>query len=179
MRVLVISDTHGELGNVKKLMLRALKLRPDLVIHLGDNYDDANVLMEKFKVMRVPGVYEDAYFSPDVPNRILIDLKGWTTLLVHSLRPHENDQPWDLDPTKLISKGVVDLVLHGHTHVPRVERHEVVLVNPGHLKSEDKRGYPPSFAVLDVIEDELKISIEELNSEKLLAEGRFPKRAVS
>ncbi len=177
MRVLVISDTHGELDNVRKFMSRAVELRPDLIIHLGDNYEDADVLMEEFKVMRVPGVYEDAYFNPDVPNRILINLEGWTALMVHSPTPHENDQPWDLDPTKLISRRVVDLVLHGHTHVPRVERSEVVLVNPGHLKSEDKKGYPPSFAILDATGDELRVRIEELNTGRLLAEGRFSKRA--
>lgn len=175
MRVLVVSDTHGELDNVELLASKAVELGVDLVIHLGDDYEDAEPLIGKgFTVLRVPGVYEEAYFKPDIPHRLLLCLEDWLVLALHAPRRHDNDASWDPDPDMLASRRAVDVILHGHTHIPRAEEaNGVVYVNPGHLKKEDKKGYPPTYAILDFDPDKLTVRIVELRTGGTLIEREF------
>jgi hypothetical protein len=167
MLVVVMSDTHGELDNLKSILPRIREINPDLVMHLGDNYEDAELLRD-FPLLRVPGVYESYYSKPEVPNRIILDLNGWLSLLTHSHLRHENDLPWDPDPQDLARRRAVDLIIHGLTHIPRAELIEgVVYINPGHMKKEDKKGYPPTFSVIEAGE-ELKVRIIELSGRVML-----------
>jgi len=167
MLVMVMSDTHGELDNLKSILPRIREINPDLVVHLGDNYEDAELLRD-FPLLRVPGVYESYYSKPEVPNRIILNLSGWLSLLTHSHLRHENDLPWDPDPQDLVRRKAVDLIIHGHTHIPRAELIEgVVYINPGHMKKEDKKGYPPTFSVIEA-EEELKVRIIELSGRVML-----------
>lgn len=167
MLVVVMSDTHGELDNLKSILPRIREINPDLVVHLGDNYEDAELLRD-FPLLRVPGVYESYYSKPEVPNRIILNLSGWLSLLTHSHLRHENDLPWDPDPQDLVRRKAVDLIIHGHTHIPRAELIEgVVYINPGHMKKEDKNGYPPTFSVIEA-EEELKVRIIELSGRVML-----------
>jgi len=46
MLVVVMSDTHGELDNLKSILPRIREINPDLVVHLGDNYEDAELLRD-------------------------------------------------------------------------------------------------------------------------------------
>ncbi|MGY0287768.1 MAG: YfcE family phosphodiesterase [Thermoproteota archaeon] len=167
MLVVVMSDTHGELDNLKSILPRIREINPDLVVHLGDNYEDAELLRD-FPLLRVPGVYESYYSKPEVPNRIILNLSGWLSLLTHSHLRHENDLPWDPDPQDLVRRKAVDLIIHGHTHIPRAELIEgVVYINPGHMKKEDKKGYPPTFSLIEA-EEELKVRIIELSGRVML-----------
>ena len=167
MLVVVMIDTHGELDNLKSILPRIREINPDLVMHLGDNYEDAELLRD-FPLLRVPGVYESYYSKPEVPNRIILNLSGWLSLLTHSHLRHENDLPWDPDPQDLVRRKAVDLIIHGHTHIPRAELIEgVVYINTGHMKKEDKKGYPPTFSVIEAGE-ELKVRIIELSGRVML-----------
>ncbi|MGC9103738.1 MAG: metallophosphoesterase family protein [Candidatus Methanodesulfokora sp.] len=166
MLIAVVSDTHSELDNLKSLVPMIRRINPDLVVHLGDNYDAE--LLKDFPLIRVPGVYEIYYSRPEVPNRVLLNLGGWLSLLTHSHLRHENDLPWDPDPQDLVGRKAVDLIVHGHTHIPRAEAVEgVVYVNPGHMKKEDKKGYPPTFSIIEAGE-ELKVKIMELSGRTML-----------
>jgi len=152
---------------LKSILPRIRKINPDLVVHLGDNYEDAELLRD-FPLLRVPGVYESYYSKPEVPNRIILNLSGWLSLLTHSHLRHENDLPWDPDPQDLVRRKAVDLIIHGHTHIPRAELIEgVVYINPGHMKKEDKKGYPPTFSLIEA-EEELKVRIIELSGRVML-----------
>jgi predicted phosphodiesterase len=75
----------------------------------------------------------------------------WSVLVSHTAQKHANDLPADLDPAELVRSRAVQLVLHGHTHEPRIEAsYGVWYVNPGHLKRRDKKEHPASFALLDL-----------------------------
>jgi len=171
MKVGVVSDSHGELENLEKAVEWLVKNeKVEMIIHLGDDSDDAREI-EKFRVevLKVPGVFENHYQNPTIPNRIVKEFKGWKVLITHTEKSHENDLPTDLKPEKLVEEKAVNIVLHGHTHIPRIEEKDGVLfVNPGHLKKEDKKGYPPSFAVIDFEEETLKVKIVSLDGREFL-----------
>ena len=55
MKILVFSDSHSSMSFMR-LCMEVVK--PDAVIHLGDHYDDAEVLMDEWprtRMYRVPG----------------------------------------------------------------------------------------------------------------------------
>jgi len=72
-------------------------------------------------------------------------------LLTHTPSSHEHDSPQDIKPEETSSSGQVDAVFYGHTHIPKAEIKDGILwLNPGHLRPSDKRGYPPSYAIVEI-----------------------------
>ncbi|MGB9791543.1 MAG: cyclophilin-like fold protein, partial [Thermacetogeniaceae bacterium] len=128
----------------------------------------------------IPGVYASQYRDPSVPNRVMESVEGWNVLFTHSPEPHANDLPEDPDPRELAASQKVDVVAYGHTHIPALEERDHVLwVNPGHLKAEDKKGHPPSYAVLEVQPGEVIARIIGLRDQETLAERRFAKKKIT
>jgi len=154
MRLGLVSDTHGELENLREAANRLRdEWRVDAVAHLGDDCEDAEVLREysSWKVLQVPGVFCEHYRDPTVTNRVVEGFAGWHVLLSHTRKPHQNDLPGDPDPEAMGARREVDVVAYGHSHIPEIDiaANGVPWINPGHLKSQDKKGHAPSFAVLE------------------------------
>jgi len=156
MKIGVFSDSHGNLENLKEAGKWLLeKEKVEIFIHLGDDSDDAKIL-ESFgkKIIKVPGVFEALYQNPEISNRLIETFNGKKVLISHTEKVHENDPPPELkkliNPEKVIAKKEVDIALVGHSHIPKIEDREGVLIlNPGHLKEKDKKGYLPSFGLID------------------------------
>ncbi len=140
-RLGVISDSHRNLDLMRSA---AYALRDahqtTCLIHLGDYYrDGAELRMEGFQVWLVPGTMCPAYGSEE---RILREtIEGMPIVCAHT--------PDDL--ALAMVGGQAALAMHGHTHVPYVERRGNTLwLNPGHLKARMDRGHAPSYAVVDL-----------------------------
>ena len=88
----VFSDTHGN----RKFLERARKLAVDhfgasALIHLGDNYSDAEELMLEFSpVWAVPGLWCAAYHNPSIPRT---RIEGAGNLLVHFAHAEQDLEP--------------------------------------------------------------------------------------
>lgn len=173
MKIAVFSDSHGKIENLKEAASKALREYADILIHLGDDYEDAAVLESSGKkIIKVPGVFSEFYKDPGIPNRVVVNIKGRKVLVSHTETSHPHDLPDDIKPEDVISGGEVAFAFVGHTHIPKIERRKkVIVVNPGHLKSEDKRGYPPSFAMIDLSAG--KIQIFDLKTGKVIKEEKF------
>jgi putative phosphoesterase len=176
MRLGVVSDTHKHIVNLDKAVKFLKEMHVDRIIHLGDDYDDPDEIGER-DMIRVPGVFSDAYQDEGIQNRRIENIGGWRFLLTHTLSSHPNDLPEDLSPGGLISAGRVHVVLYGHTHIPEVKREEeVIFLNPGHLKNEDKKGFPPTFGYVELTINELLIRIFNLHDYSVRQEERYRKR---
>jgi len=173
MKIAVISDSHGYMDNVARLADRLVKAGISRAVHLGDDYDDAEPLLQAgLKVLRVPGVFSPYYKDPAIPNRILTELGGIKLLLTHAEAPHQNDLPDDEDPAVIAAREKPDLVLFGHSHLPVIEkRGGVPWVNPGHLKPEDQKGAPPTYAVIDTSARPIKIKILSFEDDRGVLES--------
>ena len=175
MKIVVVSDTHGELDLVDLLIDKLRKERPDLVIHLGDDSPDAKPIEDAgFKVVKVPGVFEDVYKDIKVVNRVVIKLGSWYVLLTHTPESHKNDLPIDPKPEELARRKAIDAIFHGHTHIPRLEEvNGVLYLNPGHLKKSDKKGWPATYAVVTIEGNELRAEIRRLVDDSVLFSNTF------
>jgi putative phosphoesterase len=128
MRIAAIADTHNRVPPV----LPELIAEADEIWHLGDVCDES--MLETFTAIgpavKVVRGNCDACISWPLTLDFLI--AGKKIRLVHV--PPEKAPPG------------IDVLLHGHTHVPRNER---VVLNPGCV-TRPNRGAPPSFAWLEL-----------------------------
>jgi putative phosphoesterase len=165
MKIGVVSDSHGHVENLRRAVKAMTEAGVAVIVHLGDDYDDVKALsdQEGTTIIQVPGVFSTYYQEPGIPNRVIEEWEGVRVLLTHTPEAHRNDLPNDLKPAEVVARGEVRLVLSGHSHTPEVKKEgEVVWVNPGHLKDDDKKGYPPTYALLEISGAEIRVRIVDL-----------------
>ena len=176
MKLGIVSDTHKHIVNLASAIHYLKENGVAKLIHLGDDYTDVDEAGER-DVIRVPGVFSDAYQNTKIPNRVIENYAGWRFLLTHTLASHANDLSGDLKPEELIGGRQVHVVLYGHTHVPEIRKDGgIVFINPGHLKNEDKRGFPPTFGCIELTIDKLVARIYRLRDHSILLEEKYRKR---
>jgi putative phosphoesterase len=132
LRIFVLADTHNRLPEAVKEIAK----NADEIWHLGDVcaetvLDELRAIGPQVTVVR--GNCDSNYEWP-----LVVDLQraGLKFRLQH------------IPPNHLPSD--VDVVLHGHTHVPRNERRGGVLfLNPGCV-TRANQGAPPSVAWLEI-----------------------------
>jgi hypothetical protein len=159
MKIGVMSDSHGNIEYVRQAAEYMMEAEVGYIIHLGDDYYDARVLdILPVNIIKVPGVYDGVYKDASVPNRLVEDIVGLKILVTHTKDSHRNDLPHDKMPEEYIASRKVDVVLFGHSHSFYAKLEEgILMVNPGHLKTEDKKG-EATFAILD-INNEVTVTI--------------------
>ena len=132
LRILVLADTHNRLPeNVKEIARDA-----DEIWHLGDVCTDT--ILDELRaigshVTLVRGNCDSNFKWP-----LVVDLvRGGLRFRLQHVAPQG---PPDN----------VDVLLHGHTHVPRNERRgNLLFLNPGCV-ARPNRGSPPSVAWLEI-----------------------------
>jgi putative phosphoesterase len=135
LKIFVLADTHDKLpANLEPLAADA-----DEIWHLGDVCDPTILqAIETFGPL-VTVVRGNCDSNLDWPLTLDLNRNGIRFRLVHI--------PPDQAP------GGVDVVLHGHTHVPRDEcLAGVRFLNPGCV-TRPNRGSPPSVAILEIAAD--------------------------
>jgi len=131
-RIFVLADTHNRLPERVKEIAKSA----DEIWHLGDIC--AESILDELRAVgpQVTVVRGNCDSNTDWP--LVVDLVlGGLKLRLQHIPP---DQP----------PNGVDVVLHGHTHVPRHEkRGSVLFLNPGCV-TRANQGAPPSVAWLEI-----------------------------
>jgi putative phosphoesterase len=142
MRVLVISDSHGNYAHAFRAHQVAGPV--DHIVHLGDGCEDAR-LMEEVLEVPVHRVAGNCDLDRRVPAELTLEIAQCRILLTHGYRQHVKS-----GLAQLIDKGLqaqASVVLYGHTHRAAVDSAGgMLLVNPGALKE----GLPGSYAIVTV-----------------------------
>ena len=159
MRLLVVSDTHGRIEKAEEIIVKQGPF--DLVIHLGDYYNDAQHLEIRtgVEVIAVKGNMDGSYSGDDY--RILPTEFG-DILLVHG---HMEKVKYGL--TNLMYRAEelgCKAAFFGHTHTPIFEELSgLYLLNPGSL-TLPRLSAQGSYAVVEVTKGRLDASILYLKS---------------
>lgn len=131
MKILVLSDSHSALSFMR---LCVDAVQPDAVIHLGDYFDDGEVIAQEYPQIRffqVPGNcdrYRDVKGAPEVQ---VIRLGGVRMLLTHGHLHAVKSTTWRL--AQEARRLGVQAALFGHTHsaLCTCEEDGLWLLNPG------------------------------------------------
>ena len=144
LRIFVLADTHNRLPEKVKEIAKGA----DEIWHLGDVCAES-ILGELraigHRVVVVRGNCDSNFEWP-----LVVDLvRGGLKFRLQHIPP---DQP----------PNDVDVLLHGHTHVPRNEKRGTVLfLNPGCV-TRPNRGSPPSVAWLEIVDEKINWKLVSL-----------------
>lgn len=137
MRILVLSDSHGDVFSLNK----ALDMQPgaDMVIHLGDGERDFKSCRIDKPAIQVKG---NCDWGSDLPAFTVTQEAGYTIYCTHG---YAEMVKYGLYNLQSAARGYnADLALFGHTHTPVTYYEDGLwLVNPGSIRNGD-------FAVVDL-----------------------------
>jgi putative phosphoesterase len=148
MKILVVSDTHRERNNIKKVISQ---IEPDRIFHLGDAMGDTDFIqgVAECPVDFVRGNCDD---DNNIPNDKIVDIEGVRFFLTHGHRYMVN-----YDLLQLYYKGKeveADVCLFGHTHQPLLKQEpDIVIANPGSIAFPRQEGRKPSYLVMEITPD--------------------------
>lgn len=127
MLIAVVSDTHRDIYYIKKV--RELIKNADILIHLGDNVDDIEVLTKDFNGL-VYAVKGNCDFAGGFPSEQIIEVKGTKIFITHG---HKYGVKYDLNNLYFKAREVeAKMALFGHTHTSQIEEEcGIILMNPG------------------------------------------------
>lgn len=180
MRLLIASDLHGSISALDFLQKKAIELKPDMLILLGDlvYHGPRNPLPEGYNTIsmlgKIPGFIEfpfpvaavrgncdaevDVMHLPfAMPEYAWINADGLRIFACHGHHLPEHA------PIKNLPDGTV--ILRGHTHIPRGETEgNLHFWNPGSL-ALPKEGWPKSYGIFENGE----FAVFDTNDNKILA----------
>ena len=133
MKILVISDTHGNLDNIRKVIENHEDI--ENIFHLGDGKADIDIIKDEYKdktFFRVCGNCDSGTTEPVVLKETI---EGKKFLLTHGHKFYVKENLNLLvDEAK---KENADVALFGHTHKPiKKEIDKIIVFNPGSLEKE-------------------------------------------
>lgn len=171
MKVLIISDTHGEMP------IDIEKMDFDAVVHAGDIGDRSffsriDAAAGKRDLFAVSG-NTDFFLADYLPENITSNLGSARFYLVHNLSaPHRIRESNESE----ISSKHPDIVFFGHTHTPDIEEKDgIIYLNPGSLGKRGLTG-SRSFATADIQDSgEISAKIFDIDTKEILVSKKFNK----
>ncbi|MFX4262079.1 metallophosphoesterase family protein [Pelotomaculum propionicicum] len=153
MRVIVFSDSHGQIDYARKVLKGAGQV--DLILHAGDFYRDALALADEFS-LPVKAVQGNCDGEAGGPEEELFDLAGHRVLMTHG---HLNGIDRMGNLLKKAREYEAEAVIFGHTHMPQsVKMDGILFFNPGSI-SRPRDQDRPSYGILEIGEGGIVPSI--------------------
>jgi uncharacterized protein len=148
-RIGIISDTHGLLRPEAERCLRGV----DHIIHAGDigAPEIVEALCRIAPVSAIRGNVDTGEWARQYPDTKLVRLAGKSIYVLHDLKTLQADPG-----------AGVDVIISGHSHVPKIDSVRGVLyLNPG---SAGRRRFklPVTVATLEVVPDGMRPAIHHL-----------------
>lgn len=130
MRILVVSDTHGDVFALREAILR--QPRAEVLIHLGDGADDAAKEFANFPEKMCLQVRGNCDLASQLPKEQVHTFAGKRVFFTHG---HLYEVKFGLQQLEYAAEEKkANLVLFGHTHQPFTDyRNGLYLMNPGSL----------------------------------------------
>ena len=163
MKILVVSDTHGDVELLYDIVSKH-RLGTDLVIHLGDNFPDAESVMRDFPTIAFLGTIGNCDFPFMCSNAKYEGSFGVEGKRIFYTHGHKYNVKYGLD--YLVSnakfKGC-DIALYGHSHVSFAEEvNGVLVINPGSL-SRPRDNTNGTYCLLEINDKNVEYKILEVS----------------
>lgn len=133
MKILCVSDSHGDLG----ALMEIVELHPDakLLLHMGDGTRELEELQSLYPKLEYAAVQGNCDRTSNFPPVQTMILRGVKILMTHG---HLYGVKRTLSPLyELAAQRGVSLCLFGHTHQPHCERQDGIwYLNPGSISTQ-------------------------------------------
>lgn len=150
MRILLISDSHGNNDAVDELITKWPNV--DLYLHAGDSESHPRSVYP-FRVVR-----GNCDYSFDMQDELLIPTPFGNILMRHKKEISD----------KKLKDNDVKVFIYGHTHIPEcVKRKGIAFINPGSL-AYPRSELGPTYMVLDMNKTVIDVKLFSYENHKLL-----------
>lgn len=149
MKVLVFSDSHSNIENIKKA-INMFENEVEFIVHLGDYVDDVKNLKSLYKNKTFLQVAGNNDFTR-IDNEKIININKHKVFITHG---HEYNVYFGIDRLyyRLNELGV-NTALYGHTHKPLAfSENNILILNPGSI-SLPRSFNICTFLLLDFLEN--------------------------
>lgn len=142
MRILVVSDTHGDLYTLQKAVMR--QPAAEVVIHCGDGEEQAQWIKDNFKDKMVIAVKGNCDWGSKLNAIEEITIEGKKILVTHG---HLFNAKFTLQNLYYEAKDKkADILCFGHTHIPtEIYEDGIYMFNPGSCC-----GYNATYGYIDI-----------------------------
>lgn len=146
MKILIVSDTHGQAENLVKVLNKVKPL--DALIHCGDieGQTDYVQLISECPCYMVAGNND---WGTSLKREMEFSLDDYRVLLTHG-----NTYGVSIGTGQLRDEAEsrdIQIAMFGHTHRPFLEEKDnLVLLNPGSLSYPRQMGRRPSYIVMEI-----------------------------
>ena len=128
MRILVLSDSHGAVENMVKIVGLA---EPAHILHLGDCLRDAEALHRLFPNIPLDAVAGNCDWALDAPTERLLEFAGHRILMMHG-HTHGDVKNSEMGSRYAAAEAGAEVLLFGHTHEAKVDKSgDLWIMNPG------------------------------------------------
>mgnify|MGYP001595925893 CR=1 FL=1 len=176
MKIVIVSDTHGNVANFRKIINWLNKENIQTILHCGDIGSPESL---KESLVDFKGEFLGVFGNMDKDFKFLIEeynkiprVKISEDILETEIEKRKIALThFPATAKKLAENGKYDIVFYGHTHRPWEEKIPAQspsgneagwvhcrLINPGELAGQF---YKPTFAVYDIATDKLELKILE------------------
>lgn len=146
MLIAVVSDTHRRTSRIKEAIAMISKASPDMVIHLGDNMDDAD-LMEAMLGMEIITVPGNCDYSVEKDFKV-IEAGHARIFATHGHGYGVKRGIHELARAAIAHECTI--ALYGHTHMASEDSYAGILTfNPGSA-SEPRGGQRPTIGFIEI-----------------------------
>lgn len=142
MRILVVSDTHGDESGLYKVLLSQPKA--EIVIHLGDGENDVEAQKYRFPEKMFLQVRGNCDWASRLPEKGECMVEGVRIFYTHG---HIYQVKYGTDEFERAAReNKADIALYGHTHrAEAVYRDGLYIMNPGSM-----RGSFGTYGIIDI-----------------------------
>ncbi len=142
MRILVVSDTHGDLST----LMNVVNSQPtaEVIVHCGDGEEQYMFLKDNYKDKMVVGVRGNCDWGSSLPGVEYIKVCGKKIMITHGHLYDVKSGYYRIISAAREEK--VDILLFGHTHIPTTMYEDgLYIMNPGSC-----HGYMASYGYVDI-----------------------------
>lgn len=155
MRVLVMSDTHGNIEKAKMVLDRVIPAGVKTVLHCGDYISDARLLQKNYPEIEVYGVYGNCDVGFGGASSEVITLEDVPIYMSHG---HKYGVKWGEYEEVAIDAEAYEakVAVCGHSHEAYLNKIDGILImNPGSLTLPRDSRYP-SYGILELEKGKIK-----------------------
>jgi len=162
MRLLVLSDSHG---HIERMSLAAERVKPDIIIHLGDHITDAQKLQTQFPHMTLHMVKGNCDVNKAGENELIILAEGVNIFMTHG---HTYNVKMGL--TSFVYRAQeteADIALYGHTHRAMIDQvNGLYIMNPGQMERHDGT-LSATYGIITIEKGKIGLEVEKLDTEEI------------
>lgn len=144
-KIIVLSDSHGYSTYMRNAIEKEI---PDMIIHLGDGWNDIEELHKDYEDIPLEHVIGNCDWVIEVAEK-LITVEGKKILMCHGDKYYVKSGYNNILYAGL-EKGA-DIVLFGHTHNPlNTTSGNMIVFNPGSIRGNPMLEQKPSYGIIEI-----------------------------